>query len=501
MEPEEEEYLPSLRLLLDAPGSRYRHVPYDILEGSSYEQILDDGLLPEQGVEVNTNTINRSLLVLATVATFPVKVYKRGMTVAQHLINAFCSPGSRHAISMIVRRLGAVRLLVWVHDHEKEDPLPRTVIGRDAFNVLLDQAYKIQEVAGSGETNVRSPREPNLILASAERVAATMIASGSQIAPDRRNSVHLAVLSRLAESTSHPASRSGLSSPDLAPEMWKRFPWMSELAALEALHARGEIVLNVSPRHARSDDDAKQPFDARAQRLLRLRTEMRIKNNTKESEHLLANLIRQRDDLELSVAGGINPACETQSAEERMDALTKEILEKERNWPSRKVSRALGIADDTKAVASHPPLLTWDRREIEPLLVRENEFSPTSKLALLDFQPRESYFNSHSDNLKHLRAKFISHLFVSPSSTVAKALEGIAPGASEALIPQIPSLQDPSQGGTKLSDNLRVRMLTSSMIEDLVQAFAKWPFRPVGSESGFFGSLESSEPASNKFRL
>ena len=66
--------------------------------------------------------------------------------------------------------------------------------------------------------------------------------------------------------------------------------------------------------------------------------------------------------------------------------------------------------------------------------------------------------------------------------TVPEALDELAFGAAEALIPQVPSLTDPKRGGSRDVNELTCRTLTTEMLEGLMDAWQKWPFRLTSRE-------------------
>jgi transcription factor 1 len=63
-----------------------------------------------------------------------------------------------------------------------------------------------------------------------------------------------------------------------------------------------------------------------------------------------------------------------------------------------------------------------------------------------------------------------------------RGLDTLAPGAADDIVPLAPSLRDPKKGGRRNLEQLRVRMLTAEMIEELVVAWENWPFKPSMGE-------------------
>lgn len=141
--------------------------------------------------------------------------------------------------------------------------------------------------------------------------------------------------------------------------------------------------------------------------------------------------------------------------------------------------------DDRKAITDEPPLLFWDRRVDEPLLVHQDEFS-TSKatMCLLDLRPKSLQHDMYQrdDALRDTMRFFLKRLFVAGTRSVAEAIQVLGPGALDALVPLVPSLTNPAQGGNPDLTEFRVRMLRYHMIVDLLDAWRKWPWRRTPTE-------------------
>jgi transcription factor 1 len=106
-------------------------------------------------------------------------------------------------------------------------------------------------------------------------------------------------------------------------------------------------------------------------------------------------------------------------------------------------------------------------------------------MTLLDFQPKALYQalrQKGNDYQYDYFEQMLGSLFIQPTKNIVEALESLAPGASEALIPQCPSLSDPNAGGMRDLHKFRVRLLNEKMLEELAEAWIKWPFRPSKAE-------------------
>src|SRR2546421_12508282 len=106
-------------------------------------------------------------------------------------------------------------------------------------------------------------------------------------------------------------------------------------------------------------------------------------------------------------------------------------------------------------------------------------------MTLLDFQPKalsQNLRQKGNDYQYDYFEQILGNLFIQPTRNIVQALESLAPGASEALIPQCPSLSDPKVGGMRDLYKLRVRSLNAKILEELAEAWIKWPFRPTKTE-------------------
>jgi hypothetical protein len=136
--------------------------------------------------------------------------------------------------------------------------------------------------------------------------------------------------------------------------------------------------------------------------------------------------------------------------------------------------------DGRKTFKNDPPILVWDRREVEPLKVHPEEFYPKQELSLLDFHPQPIWpvlrkdFPATYDIFEYI----LSALFMAPTQTVRHGLTALAPGAFDWLIKECPSITDISKDGNPNVDLMTVRCLTMEMFKEIIEAWMRWPFRP-----------------------
>lgn len=144
------------------------------------------------------------------------------------------------------------------------------------------------------------------------------------------------------------------------------------------------------------------------------------------------------------------------------------------------------LIDSQIAFFTSPPLMPLDAREYEPLKAHSHEFWPRAELMLIDMMPKARDLSvpdlaTRKDSVK-IAAMLLKFMMQSRSQSLTASLDRVAPNATQDLIPQVPSITDPRQGGRLNPSHLRVRMITDRMIEGLVKAWAEWPFKPETTE-------------------
>ncbi len=134
--------------------------------------------------------------------------------------------------------------------------------------------------------------------------------------------------------------------------------------------------------------------------------------------------------------------------------------------------------DDRRGFEQQPPLLQWDRRTAEPLLVKDEEFYPHQKLALLDIQPVPDVLEKLNDFDKRTCFDYLcSILFRNRSQPARIDLEAIAQGGLHEFLEKVPDIRNPLKGGQPNLDDLRSRTLPIDLLVQLALALEKWPFR------------------------
>ena len=144
----------------------------------------------------------------------------------------------------------------------------------------------------------------------------------------------------------------------------------------------------------------------------------------------------------------------------------------------KQLTKLIFLDDDRRAFAMNPPLLMWDRRKADPLLAREDEFYAPGQVALLDFQSKTTDEFPMTQEQSIYFDMISTSLFAPRGPATPKHLKTMAPGAFEALVPQVPAIRDPRKGGRYDVETVRVRAMTAEMIHGLALAWDNWVFKP-----------------------
>ncbi|KAI9680877.1 MAG: hypothetical protein M1817_004317 [Caeruleum heppii] len=478
LETEPDAYASHLQPLFDQPGSRYRKAPFSALQWTSFERLVQDGFLPHQTPleldDPRRDRPNDSLLFVATVANSPPKRVKGFQSSARLLLRQlFTSIRKKDGFNAF----GLVRMLIWMPNSDKKSLLPRTIATRLKSSVEAEiHCGDIFEIAGSAGGSGINKREPYLDYQSHLRVTQSML-DRSISTPSLRKSYD--------QAEAEAALASGDNKEDLR-GLHQGRPWLTELAALKKRFEAGEftqwedkLFAKTKGRNGRSNGVRRQKHPD----FVRMRNLINEEKSQEKRLGMVYEVLDLEDSMEAIDRSLIEDSTcsdeERQARERQLVAARQLFMHGHQELDLKLQVQTSFFSDDRHAFANDPSLLLWDRRRDEPLVAHKNEFEPHCEMTLMDLHPRpllstlrqgpESYF---------LLEYILTSLFGHPASPVARALDALAPGAAEAIIPQAPSLQDPRKGGRTAISQMRVRNLTPEMIDEIVRAWERWPFRP-----------------------
>lgn len=459
VEPERQLYSPFIEPLLSSLHSTYQHA-------ASLAEVLDPetGLLHASQEDHHTDVasqLNTSLLIVANLTKKSSSGRKDDSNYAgaigKHMLHTFYNSMFHHAQESI-HRYGRVRMLAWLPDEDKASLLPRTVASRGKQAVQWDLVANISEVAGgsSYQESVLSARRHSELDTESERLVmqrtpydAVRDASSRQPPPTK------------PVPASFSLDEAGLAAMRGSPN---RAQWTDELVDLEERYKGGEF--------------ATKSKQGKRLRLLRTRRVTAYNSHQRAMDIVQRQRLLDRSELVPSMfdpprdipSGGLTPREEFAAnlRTERRKLKREDLLFVDK------------CIDDQRAFDHVPPVLAWDRREVEPLWAEKNEFYPTKPLALLDFQPRSAVQWSRLDTPeKKLCFDYVtSTLIQQPGRSIIQGLEQMAHDGLVQFLEKVPSLRDPQRGGKLDLDDFRVRSIPVELFVDLALAWETWPFRP-----------------------
>ncbi|KIH93847.1 hypothetical protein SPBR_05696 [Sporothrix brasiliensis 5110] len=487
LEPDAALYTPFLQPLLDKPNVTL--VPKSGIIWRELSNVLTPEYLPHQTPVANLADPpqrNDTLLVTANLAFFPKRRFSMFESLTQLVLYQFIN--SIRASSLF-HKYGLVRMLVWVESSDRHALLARSVQRRRRLAVDGELATEwITEVAGPQDASSWFVRDTKLDVASSRGALARMRAAGVKM-PATREPDHVAALRR---GRSGPKPKITPRDPaDLdAPPVFPR-PFHGEQKDLEARFAAGDFA----------------PKSAEHRRMLQLQYRGNREAKVAEAVHAL---LQRRDAL---------------ADEHDVHATrTHNIRRRENQW-NAEIDALAGsdrqdfalYRDNLHVFRQDPPVLSWDRRTLEPLLVRDDEFFPNTPCSLLDIQPKAMHPLLRTVSKGAAAAAAVTESAATESSTtptstppstpthdlghsgdifelilrgmlsvgaepVRKAIEFVWPGAADGVLPHCPSLVDRRRGGVPVGGpygELSARSLNETQWVEILDAWMRWPFRPT----------------------
>lgn len=439
---------------------------------------MKQGILPDQKPLTPTasSSSNDSLLLVANIAYPSRLAHQIRISQAQNWLYRFLRMVRDQAG---FHSYGLVRLLLWVLDEEKSVILPRSVANRQKLAVEIEICSATEEVAGADAAAGYDRRLLSLDMESAKRVAHTMQDRNIEIPKGRQAVLHRMVTDQAGQEVRDQVE----ATESAAVAHYGLRKWHHELEALKKDFRNGVFTKYVDQSTHKtanpeltttSADTAKArkkrlPKRPKTPQWTRMSTLINNVNSQQAKNEIAENTAIEQADLESSEEA----LKDLELSEDERSVKRKEIHDKITQLQSKLESGMNGFAkkvafyvDDRRAAQQSPPLLHWDRRSAEPLVVHDNEFHPQQPMALLDIRPKPVKIVQDFDVL-------LTSIFKRPAQPIGQTLNSLAPGAADALIPEVRGLR------SKLNiENFRARILTTEMINDLLNSWQKWPFRP-----------------------
>ncbi|MCJ1402882.1 hypothetical protein MMC11_006103 [Xylographa trunciseda] len=472
-----------IRPLVDAPGSRYALADLNIpLDKWNLGDYIAKDLLPEQAhvedLGVDSPDGNTTLLVLANMSRNTRASIIKG--------NIRKTIDSHYRVFEYVRALearsgfhskGPVRMLMWMLDQEKVSILPRTIASRRRLSVCNELSCDVEEIVGGTVGPHVSRREAYIDLQSSLLTAERMKKSGVVVPVNRMDELPRKLRSdgidAVIQSTRHSNSATR-----------GNRTWHKELDDLRKGFADGSYSQFVGglpgyeEKKRKNEGKAVSPEYRKMQRLNSIEKSQR--KDKAAVDDILINDAQIRA-LQLAITSDEHMDDKAHKMQE-----LDELVDRYRKLLARQNDTRLNaihfFADDRVAWSGDSSLLMWDHRTAEPIVAQADEFYEPKTLALLDFRPKVSSLQSLTIVQQRYLDEIVLSLFTRAAVSIVPALDSMAPGAADAIIPNAPSLRDPRRGGRMDLDQLRARVLTPEMLREIAVAWDGWLFKPTLAE-------------------
>lgn len=476
-------YRRQLQRLVDKDPT-YKLVPQSGVIWQNLLKIEEGKMLPHQTWrrlgDPELDKPNDTLLVTVNLGYYPRRSYLGFASITHLVLHQLFTATRAHSI---FQAYGQVRMLVWVHDFEKRIIVPRTLSLRKKSSLEAEtcSAY-IHEICGADGSAENSQRGRDVNLQSARRVRKKMDEAGISNPPHRMSKLE-ADMKRVIESEG-----------DVEDRAFDRL-WHEDFELLTRGLVDGKFAMYIDPKsgehhYAKSEDDlnARAPkglgesLSPEYYKWIQLKRRAVSEDNQEAKVQTAVSAYEALEAQWLSVQKSTIPSEEekkTQSGE--IEAEIEKWIEAVSCKPMQQRTRITQHITERHAVRQDPPILEWDRREFEPLVVKPEEFHPRQEMALLDIQPRTIWPSLSKNDLGDYDyfEILLSCLCNNPGKSIVERLKSFAPGADEWILPRCPTLRNVEKGGMINLEMLTVRNMSEEMLREVFEQFMAWPFRPT----------------------
>ncbi|KAL2268080.1 hypothetical protein VTJ83DRAFT_2926 [Remersonia thermophila] len=488
LEPDIDYYRPYLGPLLERPGTKL--LPESGIVWEQLSQVLNPTHLPHQ-VERRyapheTPERNDTLLVTINLGMFPQRRFRAFESLASLVIYQLMSsirPGA------LFQKYGLVRMLIWAENGEKDPLLPRTAQRRRklAFEAEIATDH-VCEIAGWGIEKTGWSRgsswfrrEQSLDHESVRLALERMRAAGLALPPGREPEHVVDYLARRKAGT--------LSADPIGTTYVSQRTYLADIEKMEAAFERGEFT--------KKDPEYKKLLQRRVLQRGAHRRSARVHDAV---QIYMAAMDKWRE------AGRTGDAALRAEAED----LFREWSERVPSFDQSLSSELSVYRDNLHVLRQDPPVMNWDRRYVEPMTVRPDEFFPQVPLCLLDIQPKAAApvlrdMGPGSTRGGDIFDLVLRSLIGRHADGVQRSLNLMLPGAAEGVLPHCPSLTDPLCWGIPVTGPgaISTRCLNEQQLVELAEGWLKWPFRPdyaqLVSRSTIEDTTEESEEIMGNF--
>jgi transcription factor 1 len=499
LEPNPEIFHPYLDPLVEVPGSKYKLVAKDPLMLGTYRELIDEGMFPDQTridpSDPKAQEINNTLLVTGSLVWDPRLPGHGFDSMAKQIYHHFASSAWSNDT---IHALGPVRTLLWVQTEDFNSMIAQASKHMLKSNRLLEMTQDINLVV-STEREERSrgkgaiAREPQYEIESTLRALRSGEKSGVIVPPNRQESTQ--VYAELAEKAS---GGSGIIDAKSTFELLHQ----QHMAGNVPIQYAGQVLLectelyknvlsecpDVPSKPMIHDDNFADATTISAhskgklmKALNKYQSHVRGVIKAKVRIEQTADIGEEMLKLEMK-ALKMEPGPQKDSLIEQIEVLDKAWDESLKTVDQNMKTAPLNDLDDRINLRYPPhPRLQWDSRSFEPLMSREDEVWPRTRLSLVLSTPLPKPAGD-SEDFHEWAVDFVHGLYQTTAKSLPDALDAMQHSLSE-IIKDCPSLTDPDKGGRMQMKHLRVRMLTTEMIYDLVRAYRDWPFKSAGTDT------------------
>lgn len=521
MEPEERYVEPFIRPLLEKPGSTFKYTPLSGANPRSYyenyEQIFHQGIIPDRPNlpenDPKQRQLDTSMLVTGNLARLytdqPVKL--RIAPFAHQILTQMTWASLSNEL---FHRGGLVRMLWWLPEQHKGPIMPQNASKSSAFSRSLHLGLDISEVVGTKPHDEVTPDSSShnldniklFSVMSEGNVRRKMQGAGIRVPAGRSlqrvlddtSQLPLAPSKSPLEIRYHDLASFEDAANSLEDRLKKTLDAVEESAKRRLTHLVRKVLqpcldtleypqcqeaIKTLPRHTRGfrqNHEPGNPSNLDLRMVVLLDLELRIVNLEAHYKHL--------EEMGHDVA----------SYKDRLLAMDARLHSGDKGYFFAVELMDLLLLQQI-AFYSAPPLIPYERRAYEPLQAESDDFWPRMDLALFDVTP-----NGRDISAKGLATRpevvktaqeLIKYLYTYRAHRVGTVLDRIAPNAAQDLLPMAPSIADARRGGRLNVERVKVRMLSETMIQELVQAWFEWPFRPTTGQLAI--SMEGGGPAAD----
>jgi transcription factor 1 len=500
LEPRYDKFEEFLDPLLTAPGSRYSLVAGDPTVLQTYRDLITNGVFPHQTVldadDPRAQEPNNTLLVTGSLVWDPrlpgLGFDSMAKQLAYHFATAAWTNDLFHAF-------GLVRTLLWVQAEDFSPMVADTVSSMQKTTRIMEMTQNTN-VFVAPERPPRSVgrgspgRDPQYEIESTVRALRRGREHGIELPPHRRADIHdfaedIEQTSNGTGISSHSEMHNYLREQQLA---GKNTVGLLSEGLIDHLEERKyiakkypEINLDPDPKtKKRQKPPPDHPHGAQISKFFKniALTNLAFRNKALASS--VADIGEKIYNLECKILR-MKDGRRKDSAMAKLDELNKKWNHGVESQNTNYSKASATEVDDRNAIRSPPcPLLGWDDRPFEPIVMRNDEVWPRNRLSLISGEPIPRPLDDSSDFHEWV-TDFVFGLYSTPSDAVNHALDKMQHGLSD-IINECPSLKDPERGGRLQMEHLRVRMLTNEMIIELVKAYKNWPFKEPGSDQATY---------------